>query len=87
MAKKAKVAELPQPVGEMPITARMPMNQEQAGKCSIGEEMSCMISGKCVGISRKYDDKTKYDVEIENPKVSDVEVNEANRALKRMMEK
>ena len=87
--KKGSAMPVESAVPYIPPT-RIRLSKEQPGEVSIGAHVSLKGSGEIVGIQATNDyvdgkDKiTGYEIELSNSKVSDIEGNKADRALKEM---
>lgn len=78
--KTQHVAVDPKPY-EPPTMVKM--TKAQAGQLSVGDKVSITISGEVQGI-RKHFDTASYEVEIKDSKVSGIEGNSADKAMKEM---
>ena len=61
-------------------TSRICVSEEQAKEMKVGMKTSMDISGTIKSIQRNYDDKAKYEVELEDITVDEIEHDEMEKS-------
>lgn len=55
-------------------TARVTITEDEAKELKVGSSMKLEVQGRVTSVQRCYDDKERYDVEIEDPSVKKLSV-------------
>ncbi len=77
--REVAVASMPERRTELSVT------KDQAGDVSIGDKLTVYVAGEVVSVRPDFGEKGKFVIEIKNPQYSEIQVNLADRAVKKLL--